>query len=360
MLPRNCCALRPIARIGILHASRNPRIPLLRAHGSHSHHHRHDAHEPATREGTRVTLAGLALNIGLTVAKGAGGLAWHSSALIAEATHSLSDLTSDAVTLFAYKVARRGPTKTFPAGLAKLEPLGGAIVSGLLIAAGASIAGTSAEQLYTLFTSELPLPAPLPAFALYIMIGSVGLKEAMYQWTSRVAKRVNSTVLLANAWHHRLDAMSSSVALAAIFGAVEGWTWLDPVGGVLVAGMVIRAGWKAGRPAVLELLDAAPPSDLTESISTALTTTIAACEPADVVGFERLRVGKAGPFSAVDVSIRLRDPDNMSASRAQAVLLNLERALKSADPDVQDVTMRIASDKKQTSPPPLPAAPPAQ
>ncbi|KAJ3185496.1 hypothetical protein HDU87_000119 [Geranomyces variabilis] len=189
------------------------------------------------------------------------------------------------------------------------------------------------------------------------MIGSVGLKEAMYHWTTRVAKRVNSSVLLANAWHHRLDAMSSSVALAAIFGAVEGWTWLDPVGGVVVAGMVIRAGWKAGRPAVLELLDAAAPPEMADSISNSLTTAIAARDAADVIGFEGLRVRKAGPFSTVEVSILLRDPVNTSAARAQAILLNLERALKSADPDVQEVSMRIASDKQQSSPPPPPPPP---
>ncbi|KAJ3163511.1 hypothetical protein HDU86_000091 [Geranomyces michiganensis] len=174
------------------------------------------------------------------------------------------------------------------------------------------------------------------------MVGSVGLKEAMYQWTTAVARRVKSSVLLANAWHHRLDAMSSSVALAAIFGAVEGWTWLDPVGGVLVAGMVIRAGWNAGRPALLELLDAAAPSHMTNSVSEALTTAIAAREAADVAGFEGLRMRKAGPFSYVDVSIRLRNPDTTSASRAQTILLELERALKASNADLQDVSMRIA------------------
>ncbi|KAI8905266.1 hypothetical protein DFJ77DRAFT_479509 [Powellomyces hirtus] len=182
---------------------------------------------------------------------------WHSSSLIAEAVHSLSDLTSDFVTLFSYRKARAPPSRNFPLGYAKLEPLGGVIVSGLLIAAGVGIALNSAELLYTLLTHPSPTSTahPLPPIALYIMVSSVVLKEAMYRWTLHIANRVDSDVLRANAWHHRLDAASSSVALAAVAGAVYGVPWLDPVGGVLVAGMVVKAGVQSGMPSLMELLD---------------------------------------------------------------------------------------------------------
>ncbi|KAI9007068.1 cation efflux family-domain-containing protein [Gaertneriomyces semiglobifer] len=307
----------------------------VRHHGSHGHGHSHHGHghshhghaliDRHTAQGTRVTVAGLGLNLGLTAAKGVGGVLWHSSSLLAEAVHSLSDLLSDFVTLFTYKKARKPPNEKFPYGYSKLEPMGSVIVSSLLVSAGFAIAIHSYDALSLLWNQmseaanvtdgAAPSHSMNPA-ALYIMLASVVSKEAMFQWTMRVAKRVNSDVLVANAWHHRTDAASSLVALAGVAGAVYGYGWVDPVGGILVSGMVIKAGIDSGMPSVLELLDTAAPKHAQDKVNVAIAMFQSTC--ADVARVEDLRIRKSGPSYYADMVFVPRDR-NMTVEELDVV-----------------------------------------
>ncbi|KAI8826197.1 cation diffusion facilitator family [Fimicolochytrium jonesii] len=352
--PRSCRSLSSLPSLSIsTHPRLRPtilRTPLdssplgihRRQHGTHSHHH---GVRMETREGTRVTIAGIGVNVGLTIAKGVGGVAWQSASLIAEAVHSLSDLLSDFVTLFTYGKARAPPSQRFPYGFGKLEPVGGLVVSALLVAAGAGIAVHSYEVLLPFIISPTSTPTPtpphhLPTAALQIMLLSVLSKEAMFRWTRSVATRTHSSVLLANAWHHRVDALSSLVALGGVAGGVMGVGWADAVGGVVVSGMIVKAGVQAGWPSLLELLDAAAPPELYTQINTALESFRA--HQGHITAVRNLRVRKTGPFSYADMQIILTP--STSVSEASQIANDLRENLMHAVDGLQEVLIEIRCD----------------
>ncbi|RKP36239.1 hypothetical protein BJ085DRAFT_7600, partial [Dimargaris cristalligena] len=246
--------------------------------------------------GSRITLIGMATNVLLTAVKGVGG--WYvftnSASLIADAAHSLSDLISDFVTLFTFKMARRPADRKYPFGYGRFEPLGTLGVSFFLIAASVGIGQHSFELLYQMLPGlsdslgqTLPrafppevveslkthimqimvyignhIPEhhheaaiPIHSSALWFAAVSVVAKELLYQSTMSVARKLNSQVLVANAWHHRSDAYSSIIAAAAILGAQLGVPILDPLGGMVVAAILIKNGCSIGWEAMQELVD---------------------------------------------------------------------------------------------------------
>ncbi|MCJ1309210.1 hypothetical protein MMC25_002867 [Agyrium rufum] len=187
-----------------------------RLHSGHVHSHQDNVYLTSTNKkdaGVRITRIGLYVNLGMAISKGIGGYYFNSQALVADAFHALTDLVSDFMTLATISVALRPPSRKFPNGLGKAESLGSLTVSGLLLAGGVL--------------------------------------------TMRIARERKSSVLASNAVHHRVDSLTSIVALVAIAGShiFTGASFLDPVGGLIVSLMVIRAGLQNTASAILELLD---------------------------------------------------------------------------------------------------------
>ncbi|KPV74136.1 uncharacterized protein RHOBADRAFT_37097 [Rhodotorula graminis WP1] len=262
------------------------------SHGAHSHSHGgldETAHlssaftslrNPSQLDpGSRITLVGLVANVGLTVVKGVAGYVLASSALLADAAHSGSDLVADVVTLVSYRIGRWAPSHRYPYGYGKFESLGSLVVSFLLFATAAGIGASL--SLFSLGPRRLPsdsatdtATAPttashshgdaasleaagaiVDARAMYFAAASIVVKEWLYRSTLRVARTQHSNVLLANAYHHRSDALGSLVALLAIGAARVGFPMLDPVGGLVVAGMIAKQGWDVGKDALGALVD---------------------------------------------------------------------------------------------------------
>ncbi|KAI9847881.1 MAG: hypothetical protein M1838_000715 [Thelocarpon superellum] len=226
----------------------------------------------------------------MAIGKGIGGYVFHSQALIADAIHSLTDLLSDFMTLATVSLSVKPPSATFPSGYGKIESLGSVGVSGMLLVGGLLMGWNACEVLY----SQLFLDAAAAAEhlshghghghghghshshmdlgpninAIWIVGGSIVVKEYLYRATMKIALERKSSVLASNAVHHRVDSLSSIVALVAIAGAnfFSNAAWLDPVGGLLVSLMVIRAGWSNTGAALLELADVAVDSDIRDSV----------------------------------------------------------------------------------------------
>ena len=205
----------------------------------------------------RVTLLGVVVNLVLSIGKWVVGVSCHSAALIADAGHSLSDLVSDFVTLFAVQVARLPPDDDHPYGHGKFEALGSLFLALTLLATGLSVGAMSNQTMLQILSSRgstgtaaaaaatattaVALPKP-PAL---LMAGvSILSKEWLFRITRVVAQGLNSQVLLANAWHHRSDAYSSILALLSIGLAmfVPGMLAADSFAGLLVAGMICMTG----------------------------------------------------------------------------------------------------------------------
>lgn len=248
-----------------------------------------DNHWPAKR---RVTLVGAVVNLLLSVGKIVGGIVGQSQALIADGVHSLSDLLSDALVLFASRWGSLEADHNHPYGHERIETLATLGVGLLLLAVGAGFLIDSVGRL--LNPERLWTPGWL-AFGIAVL--SVLTKEGLYHYTVRVARQTGSSLLRANAWHHRSDAFSSVVVIIGIGGALAGLLWLDAVAAAIVGIMLGWVGWRLLGEAATELVD----TGLSGRELEALAETIDAVD--GVRGHGRLRSRRMGGRIFVDVRV---------------------------------------------------------
>lgn len=240
----------------------------------HSHSHSHSLTAELLSTGkvrdpaVRITLIGFVTNVGMAVGKGVGGIVFNSQSLIADAFHAVSDLISDVLTLATVSVTKRPPSMVFPNGYGRIEAVGAFGVSSLLLFAGISMGWTSFVEISSSLGFDLVSALGFNGSeahshshrilaewnAAYIALASIAIKEILYQATKRVAERENSPILLVNAWHHRVDSFVSVVAVTSISaGQLLQAAWVDPLGGLLVSALIVRAGWSPAKDAILEL-----------------------------------------------------------------------------------------------------------
>jgi divalent metal cation (Fe/Co/Zn/Cd) transporter len=290
----------------------------------------------------RITWIGAGVNLGSAAAKAVAGVAAASPALLADAAHSLSDLLSDGVALWATKAARRPVSRHTPYGSGKFEALGAVGCSGMILAAGLSVGFHSLSCLPPALAPLLPpdaftwlphdlIPSPPPTEAISGYAGlsreqwfgaaaaASGLvaKEVLYRETLRIGNEIRSATLLANAWHHRTDAFSSVVAGVGLLGGALGVPVLDPAAGLIVAGMVTRVGIQMGRDNIAELTDTHAVDEGTLKAIEAL----ALAEDGEALGVTGLRARRLGP-AGLSVELRLQVPFHLSVSAAQQVGFN--------------------------------------
>ncbi|GAM86471.1 hypothetical protein ANO11243_044850 [Dothideomycetidae sp. 11243] len=266
---------------------------------SHHHHHHDTTYLTSTNKkdpGVRITRLGLYVNMGMAVGKGIGGYVFNSQALTADAIHSLSDLISDVMTLATISYSLRPPTTRFPVGYGKIESLGALAVSGILLSGGIMI-GLQAVVALTqqffpdiaAFLSNIGILGHIHDHghshghgghdlgpninAAWLAGGSILIKEWLYRATMKVADEKRSSVLASNAYHHRVDSLTAFVALLTISAShfMNNAQWLDPVGGLVISGMIVQAGWQNTRAALLELADVAIDEDIREAAESAAT-----------------------------------------------------------------------------------------
>lgn len=186
----------------------------------------------------KVTLIGAAVDAVLGLLKITFGTISHSSALIADGIHSLSDLFTDLLVIIILKISGKGPDEDHPWGHGHFETVGTAILGSILIA----VAGAMAyDSILNLLSNRALLMPEWPALAVAFI--SVALKEWIYRYTLKIGKQIGSDLLIANAWHSRTDALSSIVVFVGVAGAMSGITWLDSAAAIAVAIMVAKIGW---------------------------------------------------------------------------------------------------------------------
>ena len=208
----------------------------------------------------RVTVLGAAVNTMLTAIKILAGIFGRSAAMVADGVHSLSDLLSDFGVLVFTHISSKGRDKGHSFGHGKFETLATSLVSLLLIVVGAKMMASGIESIIAVFSGEV-LPRP-GYIALAAALISIVAKEIIYRMTAKVGEDYGSQVVIANAWHHRSDALSSIGSLLGIGGAIvlgEKWTVLDPIVSCCISVAIIIVALKIGMPALSELLDASLP-----------------------------------------------------------------------------------------------------
>ncbi|MBF0286850.1 MAG: cation diffusion facilitator family transporter [SAR324 cluster bacterium] len=272
-----------------------------------------------------VVWLGVIANLGLALLKGIIGVIANSSAMVADAAHSLSDLLSDGVTLWAIYMTKKPKDHDHPYGHGKFETIGTLFVAILLGFAGVGIAFHSLQFVES--------PSPPGTLALWAAIGSILIKEGMYHITAAVGKRAGSRILVANAWHHRSDAFSSVVALIGIGASQLGYPILDPIAGVLVAGLIIKAGIEMGRESTRELADEMAEDDILETLDTIMK---------EIDGFEhyhQARARKMGPYTLMDMHLEV--PSTISVSVAHQISERVRQSILTNIPAVNEVLIHI-------------------
>lgn len=215
----------------------------------------------------RITVVGAIVNIILTILKIIAGILGRSAAMVADGIHSLSDLLSDIVVLVFTHISSKGKDKKHSFGHGKFETLATLIVSVILVAAGARLMADGIRSIIEVTNGKI-IPAP-GSIALWAAIISIISKEILYHATMRIAKRANSPVVIANAWHHRSDALSSIGALAGIGGAMvlgDKWTILDPIASCCISIAIIVVAIKMALPSLAELLETSLPDEIEKDI----------------------------------------------------------------------------------------------
>jgi cation diffusion facilitator family transporter len=218
----------------------------------------------ATRERVvrKVTWVGLVVNLFLAAIKFIAGIYGRSQALVADAIHSLTDLTTDIAVIAGSHYWSRPPDENHPYGHRRLETLVTVFIGVVLIVAGIGIGWKAISAL------QEKHAAPPEWIAVFAALLSIGCKESIYRWTAITGRRVKSAALAANAWHHRTDAISSIPVLIAVAGAriVPAWSFLDKVGAVIVSIFILHASIKVIWPAISELIDVGAPTEICRKI----------------------------------------------------------------------------------------------
>ncbi len=281
------------------------------------------------RETRRVTLAGALINLLLAVAKVLFGWIAHSQSLVADGIHSLSDLLSDGLILFAARHASQAPDLDHPYGHGRFETLATLVLGILLILVAMGITWDAVERLY--HPQEQLVPGYL---ALVVAFVSILSKEWLYHYTMRVSRRLRSDMLRANAWHHRSDAVSSVVVLVGVGGSIAGLPYLDAIAAAGVGLMIAHVGWELGWPAVHELADAGLEEERLQKIRQVILAV------GGVQAIHMLRTRRIGGQSAsVDVHV-LVDPW-LSVSEGHMISQMVMDQLLDDIEEVTDVTVHI-------------------
>lgn len=276
----------------------------------------------------RAGWVGLVVNLALTAVKLAAGLVGHSQAVIADAIHSLSDIVTDIALILGVRYWSAPADDRHPHGHRRFETLITVFIGLMVAAAAVGIAWDAVRSLGG--------PSHPPSIiALAAALLSIGVKEALYRWTVKIGERTGSPALVANAWHHRTDALSSvPVAIAVSIAMIDHrLAVIDQIGAVVVAVFVLHAAFQIIRPALDELVDAGAPSAHRRELERL------ALDVEGVRAAHALRTRYIGSELAVDVHVEV-DAD-LSVAEGFAIAREVRRDLMKRGPNVADVVVQI-------------------
>lgn len=269
-----------------------------------------------------VTLMGSVVNIVLLVFKFMAGILGGSAAMIADAVHSLSDFMTDIVVLLFVKISSKPEDKDHDYGHGKYETLATSLIGVALLCVGLYIFYSGAYRTWAAFKGA-PIEQP-GIVALWAALFSIVMKEWTYRFTVKVGKEVQSQAVVANAWHHRSDALSSIGTAVGIGGAIflgEDWAVLDPIAAVVVSIFIIRTAALLVSGSLDELLEKSLPDDEERQIEQ-----IVHSEP-EVSGMHNLCTRRIGNRIAIEMHLRM--PGEISLNESHAHATNIERKLRS-------------------------------
>ncbi len=277
----------------------------------------------------RVTLWGLGVNLGLAGLKFIFGILGASQALVADAVHSLSDMSTDMAVLVGARYWSAPADVEHPHGHGRIETL---ITSVIGIVLGGVGVGLGWRAISTLHARHAAMPG-WSAFGAACL--AILAKEMLYRWTAQVGKRIKSPAVIANAWHHRSDALSSLPVAIAVLGTQirPDWVFLDHIATVVVSVLILHAAWQITWPALRELIDVGAAHQEREAILHLASGT------EGVQAVHKLRTRYVGPGLHVDLHVLVKPELTVGEGHVIAGIVK-ERLLKEG-PDIVDVLVHV-------------------
>ena len=269
----------------------------------------------------KTTIAGSLVSLILILIKFPAGIIGQSSAMIADAVHSLSDFFTDVIIIIFIKTSQKPKDKEHKYGHGKFETLATLIIGIVLLAVGLGIAWNGATNIYSVMQGDV-LPSP-GIIALIAAFTTILLKEILYWYTAIKGKKLNSPVLIANAWHHRSDAFSSIGTAVGIGGAIvlgDKWTILDPLAALVVSFFIVKTSFNLIKPCLDELLERSLPEETEKEIEKIVS------EFQEVHHLHNLCTRKIGNYYAIEFHIKMDGCQSLQESHN--IVSEIEMKLK--------------------------------
>jgi cation diffusion facilitator family transporter len=275
----------------------------------------------------RVTLTGAAVNCGLASLQIIFGLLGKSQALLADGIHTLSDLSTDFIVLYASSRSSKAADKDHPYGHGRIETLASMVLGAILGMVGIGIGIRGVESVLS--------PSTTNPEAITIVFAGLAIvaKESLYHYTLRAARATHSSMLESNAWHHRSDALSSIVVVIGISAQILGIPYMDAVAAIIVACMISWMGLRLGRKALNELIDTGLDLELIDQVRAEMQAN------SSVVGVHNLRSRSMGGLGYLDAHIEV--DSKLTVSEAHYIAHRIEHQVKKRFPKIIDVQIHI-------------------
>ena len=283
-----------------------------------------------SEQAMKVSMVSIAVNLLLSLGKLAAGLIAHSGAMVSDAVHSASDIFSTVVVVIGVKLSGKAADREHPFGHERLECVAAIVLAVILLITGLFIGLAGARRVLDAQSEPLPMPGLL---ALVAALVSIAVKEGMFWYTRGYARRLGSSALMADAWHHRSDALSSVGALVGIAGARMGLTVLDPLASVVICAFIAKAAFDIFRDAVNKMVD--------HSADAATEAAIRACVAghAEVKRIDLLRTREFGNKLYIDLEIAM--DKSLTLAQAHAVAEDVHDDVERAFPQVKHIMIHV-------------------
>ena len=283
-----------------------------------------------SQEALRVSSVSILVNLLVSAGKLAAGLVAHSGAMVSDAVHSASDIFSTLIVMIGLKLSGKAADREHPYGHERMECVAAIVLAGVLLVTGLLIGYGGAKEILAGQAGDRPVPGVL---ALAAAIVSIAVKEGMFWYTRYHARRLASPALMADAWHHRSDALSSVGALIGIAGARLGVPMMDPLASVVICAFIVKAAFDIFRDAVDRLVDHSGDAKTEGQIRQCVLA-----HP-EVRRIDVLRTREFGSRLYVELEIALDDALTLSA--AHAIAESVHDDVEQAFPQVKHIMIHV-------------------
>lgn len=297
-----------------------------------SHEHSRPEHGSRFAEGQRITWISVVVNVLLTAMQVVVGLLAHSMSLVADAMHTLSDVVADGFVLYANRKGAEAADAEHPYGHGRIETAASLVLGVLLALTGGGILVSAAGRLQDI--GSLP---PVGVAAMWAAVATLLAKEGLFRYMLRIAERLRSPMLVANAWHARADALSSLVVAVGVGGSLVGFPFADAVAAIVVGGMIVKTGVGFAWDALSELIDTALSAEEVGRIRDTLATT------PGVVDLHELRTRRMAHQALVDAHIQV--DERISVSEGHRIAESARSRVLQRHPEVLDVLVHVDAEE---------------